>query len=93
MADPRKQMVRWFGDDDPDYLCSFCGERLEEPDEGEGPIQLELDGPGPAIRVWKEVENPKRTLEARFHQVCFNQCLELGIFAFRDQPPGGKPAA
>lgn len=89
MADPRKEMVRWFGDEDPDYLCSFCGERIKASEE-EQPDLLEDDSA--PIRVWKQREGLP-TLEARFHHRCFNQCLELGIFAFHEQPPGGNTAA
>lgn len=90
-------MVRYFTADDPDYLCSFCGERIEEPDiqpDEWDPEQLDLFA-APTMRCFREAVPGDRTrlLEARFHQRCFIECLHLGIFEFRAKHPESRKAA
>ncbi len=73
--------VQWFNDSpeagDPACICSFCGHRIEEPDE-ENEDLLEDDYEGEPIRMWDK-GGAKGCLEARFHLRCFNACLELGL--------------
>ncbi len=72
--------LRWFKHSpdagEPDCICSYCGERIEESPEEED--DLPNDYEGEPIRMWTNDGKPG-SLEARFHPRCFNECLELGI--------------
>ena len=61
--------IHWFTDSpdegEPDCLCSYCLEVIEDNEENDGP----------AIRMWRG----GTAEEARFHDKCFNACLENGL--------------
>lgn len=76
MRDARQ--IRWFTESpdegDPSCACSWCGERIEERPEGEDePDDPDAHG---GIRLWDS-----QNREARFHDRCFNEVLELGLIS------------
>ena len=52
---------------EPDCLCSYCGNRIEDDEED--------DQDGFAIRMWP----PGGRYEIRLHPRCLNAALELGL--------------
>lgn len=70
------RQILWFTDSpdegDPRCICSWCRERIEERPGGED----DLDDPDEhgGIRIWDS-----QNREARFHDRCFTEVLELGL--------------
>lgn len=79
--------IRWFDDSpdagEPDCVCSYCGERMEErnPELAEWEDDPSADPSG--IRMWKNGPKGENSLEARFHDRCFNECIELGLVSLK----------
>jgi hypothetical protein len=82
--------IRWFRDSpqagDPDCLCSWCKERIEERDPELDEFEGDQDA-GEPIRMWRPVGWGKVMEEARFHDRCFNECIKLGLVALQPKGP------
>ena len=76
--------IRWFDDSpeegDPLCLCSWCAERIEDIQDDEDDGYDESGQTGPCTRMWQKANG--QTLEARFHDRCFNEAIDLGEVRF-----------